>query len=70
MVRSQPSWDQDSSDRNVEVDAWSRFSGPANVRAKLIDQLPGVIELVRDQPLRVIAIRYDQDAELARKHLH
>lgn len=43
---------------------WATWCGPC------VEQLPGVIELVRDQPLRVIAISYDEDAELARRHLH
>jgi thiol-disulfide isomerase/thioredoxin len=42
---------------------WATWCGPCN------EQLPGVIELVRDRPLRVIAISYDEDAELAREHL-
>lgn len=43
---------------------WATWCGPCN------EQLTGVIEIVRDRPLRVIAISYDEDAELARAHLH
>jgi thiol-disulfide isomerase/thioredoxin len=43
---------------------WATWCGPCN------EQLPEIIELVRDRPLRVIAISYDEDAELAREHLH
>jgi thiol-disulfide isomerase/thioredoxin len=43
---------------------WATWCGPCN------EQLPTIIELVRDRPLRVIAISYDEDAELAREHLH
>jgi thiol-disulfide isomerase/thioredoxin len=43
---------------------WATWCGPCNA------QLPEVIALVADQPLRVIAISYDEDANLARAHLH
>jgi thiol-disulfide isomerase/thioredoxin len=42
---------------------WATWCGPCNA------QLPEVIELVGDRPLRVIAISYDEDASLARTHL-
>jgi thiol-disulfide isomerase/thioredoxin len=51
-------------DQQTLIIGWATWCKPCN------EQLPQVIDLIRDQPLRVITISYDDDAELAREHLH
>jgi thiol-disulfide isomerase/thioredoxin len=51
-------------ERPTLIIGWATWCGPCNA------QLPEVIALIEERPLRVLAISYDEDANLARAHLH
>src|SRR5690606_11010855 len=50
-------------DHPTLIVGWASWCSPCN------EQLPRVVELVRDRPLRVILVNYLDEPELAREHL-